>query len=55
MERHTSRRVAVWVEGETKKDVKEQLKRYVSKNANIFCTDGANAYKFIETEGYGTL
>lgn len=26
----------------------------MSKNCKLFCTDGARAYKFIESEGYGT-
>ena len=38
---------------QTKKEIKDNLERFVSPNCKLFCTDGAKAYKFIEKEGYG--
>ena len=52
-ERGSARRIAVWVDGETKKEIKDNLERFVSPNCKLFCSDGAKAYKFIEKEGYG--
>ena len=40
-ERGTARRIAVWVDGETKREIKENLEKFVSPNCEIFCTDGA--------------
>ena len=37
-----------------KKDIKENLEKFVSRNYKHFCTDGAQAYKCIGNEGYKT-